>query len=125
MKIAISSAGKTLDSAMDTRFGRCPYFLIVEIEGKEVKNVKAIENTATAQMGGAGISAAEIVANQKVEAIITTNLGPRAFSVFDQFDIKIYQGQGEIKDAVGQFIEGKLPAMTSSKNPKHADCSAA
>ena len=57
-------------------------------------------------MGGAGITAGEIVAKQNVDAIITTNLGPRAFSVFGQFGIKIYQGQGKIKDAVQKFILG-------------------
>jgi predicted Fe-Mo cluster-binding NifX family protein len=29
MKIAASSTGKTLESAVEARFGRCPYFLII------------------------------------------------------------------------------------------------
>ena len=118
MKIAISSTGKDLESEVDIRFGRCPYFLIAEIENKEIKNVKVIENTASAQMGGAGISAAEIVANEKVKAIITTNLGPRAFSVFRQLEIEIYQGQGKIKDVIQQFIDGKLIQATNSTGPQ-------
>ncbi|MCK4552725.1 NifB/NifX family molybdenum-iron cluster-binding protein [Candidatus Pacearchaeota archaeon] len=119
MKIAVSSTGKDLESEIDARFGRCPYFLIVEIRNKEVKEVKAIENTAAAQMGGAGITAAEIVANKKVEAIITVNMGPRAFSVFEQFGIKIYQGQGKIKDVVQEFIDGKLIQITDSTGTRH------
>jgi len=119
MKIAISSTGKTLESEIDARFGRCAYFLIVEIEDKKVKNVKAIENTAKAQRGGAGITAGEIVAKQKVDSIITVNLGPRAFSVFDQFGIKIYQGQGKIKDIVQKFINGKLKKMPDATGPQH------
>ena len=103
MKIAISSTGKTLENEVDPRFGRCHYFLIAEIINKDVKNIKAIENTAKAQMDGAGIRASEIVANEKVNAIITVNLGPRAFSVFGQFGIKIYQGKGRIKDVLEQF----------------------
>ncbi|MBR9691230.1 hypothetical protein GOV06_00415, partial [Candidatus Woesearchaeota archaeon] len=58
IKIAISAAENDLESDVDSRFGRCPYFLIVEIEDKKMKHVKAIENTAAAQAGGAGISAA-------------------------------------------------------------------
>ena len=119
MKIAISSIGKNLESEEDARFGRCDYFLIVEIEDKKVKGFKAIENTAKAQTGGAGITAGEIVANEKVDAIITTNLGPRAFSVFEQFEIKIYQGQGKIKDVVEQFVEGKLKELTNATGPQH------
>ena len=119
MKIAISSTGKTLENEVDTKFGRCPYFLIVEIENKKIKNFKAIENTATAQSGGAGITAGEIVAKQKVDAIITINLGPRAFSVFEQFGIKIYQKQGKIKDVVQDFIEGKLKEIKNATGPQH------
>jgi len=119
MKIAISSTGKNLESEVDERFGRCPYFLIVEIENKNIKNVKVIENTAKAQLGGAGITAGEIVANEKVDAVITTNLGPRALSVFEQFGVKIYQGQGKIKDAVQDFIDGKLEKTTTSTGPQH------
>jgi predicted Fe-Mo cluster-binding NifX family protein len=119
MKIAISSMGENLESEVDTKFGRCPYFLIVEIEDKEVKNVKAIENTAAGQMGGAGITAAEIVANEKVDAVISANLGPRALSVFEQFGIKIYQGQGIIKDVIQKFIEGELTEITESTGPMH------
>jgi len=120
MKIAISSIGKTMDSEVDARFGRCTYFLIVEIEDKQIKNVKAIENTAKAQMGGAGIIAGEIVANEKVDAVITTNLGPRAFSVFEQFGIKSYFGEGKIKDVVKDFIEGKSKELTDATGPQHA-----
>ena len=119
MKIAISSTGKTIESDVDARFGRCSYFLIVEIEDKKVKDVKAIENTAKAQMGGAGITAGEIVANENVDAIITTNLGPRAFSIFEQFKIKAYQGQGKIKDVVQDFIEDKLAEVTNATGPHH------
>ena len=120
MKIAISSTGKNLESEIDARFGRCPYFLIVEIDNKKMINVKAIENTAAGQMGGAGITAAEIVANEKVSAVITTNLGPRALSVFEQFRIKIYQGQGKIKDAIQKFIKGELTEITNSTGPMRA-----
>jgi len=70
-------------------------------------------------MGGAGITAAEIVAKEKVNTIITANLGPRAFSVFAQFGIKIYIGQGKIKNVIQQFIEKKLTEATTSTGPMH------
>jgi len=119
MKIAISSTGKNLESEIDARFGRCSYFLIVEIKDNKIKDFKAIKNTAKVQMGGAGIAAAQLVANQEVEAIITVNLGPRAFSVFEQFKMKIYQGKGKIKKAVENFIENKLKEITNSTGPQH------
>ena len=119
MKIAISSTGNNLESELDARFGRCNYFLIVEIENNKIKDFKAIENTAKDQMGGAGIVAGEIVAKQKVDAIITANLGPRAFSVFEQFKIKIYQGKGNIRNVIQDFLDKKLKELTNATGPQH------
>ena len=119
MKIALSSTGKDLESEVDERFGRCPYFLIVDIDEKEIKSVNVVENIAAGQMGGAGISAAEIVANEKVDAVITMNLGPRAFSVFGQFGIRIYQAKGRIKDVIQEFIDGKLTEVRDSMGQAH------
>ena len=119
MKIAISSTGKTLESEVDSKFGRCKYFLIIEIENKKIKDFKVVENTAKAQSGGAGISAGEIIANQKVDSIITVNLGPRAFSIFDQFKIKVYHGEGKIKEVVEDFANGKLKELSNSNTQQH------
>ena len=60
MKIAIASSGKGLDSPVDPRFGRCPYFLIADSKNDKFE---AIENTAGQAFRGAGISAAQMVAN--------------------------------------------------------------
>jgi predicted Fe-Mo cluster-binding NifX family protein len=119
MKIAISSTKKDLEGEVDARFGRCNYFLIIDIEDKKIKDFKVIENTAKAQMGGAGITSGEIVVKQKVDAIITSNLGPRAFSVFKQFGIKIYQGEGKIKEVVQEFVEGNLKELTDATGPQY------
>ncbi len=117
MKIAISSTEEGLESQVNARFGRCPYFVIVEIEDKKIKSEKTIKNTATAQFGGAGITAAQLIANEKVNAIITMNIGPRALGVFQQLSIEIYQGSGKIKDVVQQFIDGKLKKISAATGP--------
>lgn len=113
IKIAISSTGNEPDSNVDPRFGRCPFYVIVDIEDKEIKDQKTIDNPATTQGGGAGISAAQLVANEKAEAVITGNMGPNAFSVLDQAGIKIYIGTGPVKEAIQQFIEGTLNEVNS------------
>ncbi len=117
MKIAVSAAGKGMDSPVDVRFGRCPNFVIVELEKKKIKSSKDVENTAVAQMGGAGLTAAELVANQDVKAVITGNMGPRAFAVFHQFGIKVYRGSGTVKEAVDKFADNKLEEMTEASGP--------
>lgn len=110
-KIAISA---TEDDKVDARFGRCPNFKIVEIKDKEIKNEKTIENTGATQAGGAGIQAAQLLGNEKVEAVITGNIGPNATMTLKQLGIDVYQGEGEVKEAVKQFIEGKLNKLEDS-----------
>jgi predicted Fe-Mo cluster-binding NifX family protein len=108
MKIAISSNGKDLDSEVDKVFGRCAYFLIVEIKDKKIKSFEVVENTSANQMGGAGISAAQTVAEKDIGAVISGNIGPKAADALKQFNIKMYNSKGKVKEVVQKFIEKKL-----------------
>ena len=117
MKVAVSSTGKDMNSQIDVRFGRCPYFVIVDIENKEVKGSEAIENVSATQMGGAGITAAQMVADKGVKAVISGNVGPRAFSVFEQLGIEVYQGTGTVKEAVERFGKGELTKISGPTGP--------
>ena len=114
MKIAISSTDKSIESDVSDVFGRCPYFVIAEIEGNKVKKTEAIENKSISQTSGAGISTGQLIAEQGVKAVITGNVGPRALDVLGQFDIKIYSGKGKIKDVLEDFIKGKLEEIKAS-----------
>jgi predicted Fe-Mo cluster-binding NifX family protein len=116
MKIAIASSGKNLKSPVNSRFGRCPYFLIVDSESDEFE---AIENTATQAFRGAGISAAQMIANKGVKAIIAGNFGPNAVNVLSSSGIKIFGGVLGItaKEALDQFNEGKLQEVTAATVP--------
>ena len=108
MKIAISATDKNIESNISDVFGRSPYFVIAEIENGEIKKTEIIENEATRQMGGAGISAAQLIAEKDVKAVITGNLGPRALDVLSQFNIEIYYGEGTIEKVLQEFIKGNL-----------------
>jgi len=120
MKIVISSTGKNIKSEVDSRFGRCNYFLIVEVsKKKEIRKVKAIKNTAQTQAGGAGVMASEIVGNEKPDVVLTVNTGPRAFQVLSQLRIKIYRAEGKIEQAVEDFMDNKLEEIRDANGPQH------
>ena len=119
MNIVVSASGPDMESQVDNRFGRCPYFILVEVEDKKIKGHKSVENTSANQMGGAGMTAAQAVADMKADAIITVNMGPRAFIVFKQLGMEIYQGTGTVKEAVEDFISGKLKKIDESTGPGH------
>ena len=119
MRIVVSATEKDINGPVDMRFGRCPYFLVIEAEGKSIKSHKAVENRSANQMGAAGMTSAQEVAEMKPDAIITVNIGPRAFVVFKQLGIDVYQATGTIKEAVDALLQGKLKKVENSTGPGH------
>ncbi len=108
MKIAITSDEKDINGNVSEVFGRCKYFVIVNVEDKEITSFGAVENINAQKLGSAGVSAAQAVLDKKVDVVITGNVGPRALDVFKQFKVDVYISKGKIKEVVKQFIEGKL-----------------
>jgi len=109
MKIAVSAAEGSLDANVDPRFGRCAYFIIVEIEGNEIKNHEVVSNKSIEATRGAGIQAAQTVANEGVKVVITGSIGPNAFNVLNQTGIKVVTGvSGKVSDAVKKYLKEEL-----------------
>jgi predicted Fe-Mo cluster-binding NifX family protein len=110
MKIAVSATAGSLDALVDPRFGRCAYFVIVEVEKNEIKKAEAIQNPAMAAMGGAGIQAAQLITSKGAEVLITGNIGPNAFSVLSGTGIKIVTGVFgiSVREAVQRYLRGEI-----------------
>ena len=106
MKICVSASSDSLDANVDPRFGRCPYFVVVDSETMEFT---VVSNDSTNAAHGAGIQAAQTVANMGAKVVITGNVGPNAFNVLSATGIKIVTGvSGSIRDAVEKYKSGQL-----------------
>ena len=117
MKIAISSSGKDLDSQIDPRFGRCQYFIFVDPETMEFE---VSENEGLMAMGGAGVQAAQLVAQKGTTALITGNLGPNAASALSASGIRVYLVPGgTIKDVIEGYRSGSLREASGATVPPH------
>jgi len=115
MKIAVTSTGPTLDDNVEARFGRCPYFLIIDTDSMQYE---AIENPNIALGGGAGIQSAQLMSEKGVTTVLTGNCGPNAFNVFGQAGIQVIVGvSGPVRNAVEQF---KADAFSSASGPNVA-----
>ena len=107
MKIAVTAQGTDIEAAVDPRFGRTRYFIVVDTETQEVSVVDNQVNLNAAQ--GAGIQAGKKVVELGVQAVITGHVGPKAFATLQASGIDIYNGaSGTVTDAIEQFNSGKL-----------------
>jgi predicted Fe-Mo cluster-binding NifX family protein len=117
MKIAVSSTGKDLNCQIDPRFGRCQYFLFVDPDTLEFE---AAENAGLMASGGAGVQAAQSVAQKGVDALITGNLGPNAASALSAAGIKVYLVPGgTVKDVIEGYKSGSLREASGATVPPH------
>ena len=115
MKICITSYGTTLDSAVDPRFGRCEYFIIIDPETMEFE---AIKNDTSS--GGAGIQAGQLISEKNVEIVLTGNVGPNAFQVLNAAGIKIITGiTGNIEEALIKYNKGELKEIDKATVNSH------
>jgi predicted Fe-Mo cluster-binding NifX family protein len=110
-KICVTSTGPTLESAIDPRFGRCAYFIIAD---PKTLAFEAISNDAARASGGAGIRAAQTVAAQNVEAVLTGSVGPNAFPALQDSGIKILVGvSGTVKSSIENYTGGSLEELST------------
>jgi len=118
MKVAISAAGRNLDSQIDPRFGRCQYLLIVDSESMRFE---ALENPAVMAPGGAGIQAAELVGKMGARAVITGDCGPNAYQVLSAAGIDVFLGaSGSAREAVERYRRGELRTASGPSAEPHA-----
>jgi predicted Fe-Mo cluster-binding NifX family protein len=108
MKIAVSLTKNAKDAIMDSHFGRCLYFALVEINNAKIGIIEFMENLASKQAGSAGILAAKSVIGKGASAVITGELGPKAADVLKQFSIPVYSASGSLPDVLASYIAGKL-----------------
>jgi len=108
MNIAVTATEPSLDAKVDPRFGRCPYFLIVDTE---TLKFEAVENSNVMLGGGAGIQSAQLMAKKGVQFVLTGNCGPNAYQTLSAAEIGVIVGcSGTVADVVEQFKAGQLNA---------------
>jgi predicted Fe-Mo cluster-binding NifX family protein len=118
MKIAISTSGKTLDFPFDARFGRAAAFCIVDAKSGEWL---AFDNPALSATGGAGVQAAQFVAKQGAQAVVSGAFGPNAFDTLAAAEIDMYLAPGNEAHTVAEILEMfKAGQLTKAEVASHA-----
>lgn len=119
MKIAVTAQGNEMGSKIDPRFGRAKYLIKVDTDSGDFEVVDNEQNLNAAQ--GAGVQAGMNVANMGVEAVVTANVGPKAFRTLQAAGVKIFlvEGEGNVGEAVEAFKSGSLKEVGSANVEGH------
>ena len=118
MNVAITAQGTELDAPVESRFGRAPYFLLVDTETGHFTVHDNVQNVNAPQ--GAGIQAAQAIAKLGAQALLTGNVGPKAFATLQAAGIPVYVGvTGTVAQAVEAFLAGQLQLAAQANVAGH------
>ncbi len=102
--IAVASDGKTLKDLVSQLAARCPYFLFIDGTGKLLE---AVDNPYVETIGGAGVSAANFLAERNVTIVIAGMFGDKMRNVLETKEIAYFESQGTVEEAIKKVLEKK------------------
>ncbi len=107
MRLAITTDGQELADPVANRFGRARAFLVVDTATEACELIDNVQNLQAAQ--GAGIQAAQHLADADVAAVLTGHVGPKAFAVLAAAGIAVVTGAtGSCAEALAAYRAGRL-----------------
>jgi predicted Fe-Mo cluster-binding NifX family protein len=118
MKIVVTATSPNLDSAIDPRFGRAAYFIVVDADTLEWQSHP---NPSVGASGGAGTQAAQYIANQGVQVAVSGDFGPNAHSALNAAGITMYLlgASQTVREAIEHFKTGQLAKVGAPTSAGH------
>lgn len=92
MKIAFSASQPEFESALNPRFGRCDCFILID---PATGAWESTPNPAVQAPDGAGVSAAQHLADQGAAVIISGHFGPKAATALQAAGIQMITAQAQ------------------------------
>lgn len=97
--------------------GRAPYFLICDTESED-RDIRP--NPAAQAQGGAGIQAAQFIADCRAEVLITPRCGMNSAEVLKEAGIQICKSEGTDTEAnLTAYKEGRLSLLETFHSGYH------
>jgi predicted Fe-Mo cluster-binding NifX family protein len=124
MRIAVSADNKQgLDSVVSPHFGRCPHFVLVDLEGDNVGEVREVDNPYYGNHQPGQVPA--FIASLEANVMLTGGMGGRAIMFFEQYGIEGVTGAyGTVRQSVERYLGGQLKGAapcTESQEHGHGD----
>jgi predicted Fe-Mo cluster-binding NifX family protein len=107
-KIAIAVLDDNgLDAQVSPHFGRCPYFILVEAEGQEVRTVETVANPYYPNHEPGEVPA--FIHGLGAQVMLSGGMGGRAVAFFRQYGIEPATGAaGTVRESLSRYLGGDL-----------------
>jgi predicted Fe-Mo cluster-binding NifX family protein len=101
-----------MDAAIDPRFGRCRYLLVVDAERETFEALENLNATA----GNAAGQAVQRIAAKGAKVLLTGDCGSNAAKALAAAGIQVVPGcSGTVREVVRQFRTGQRPPAGKAK----------
>ena len=115
MRIAVSADSKQgLDSVVSPHFGRCPHYILVDIEDHEVTGIREVDSPYYGHHQPGQVPA--FIHSLGANVMLAGGMGHRAIMFFQQFGIEGVTGAyGTVRQSVEQYLGGQLKGAAPCK----------
>ncbi|MFP4395343.1 MAG: NifB/NifX family molybdenum-iron cluster-binding protein [Anaerolineales bacterium] len=119
MRIAVSAEqNQGLESVAAHHFGRCPYYIIVDVDDHHITAVESIANPYYQAHRPGQVPA--FIREQGVDMMVAGGMGRRAIALFQQYGIEAYTGAaGVVRRALEQALGGQLEEAAPCGHDDH------
>jgi len=96
-----------LEAQVSPHFGRCPYFALADVEGKEVLGVEMISNPFYPNHEPRQIP--EFIHRQGAQVMLAGGMGGRAVAFFREYGVEPATGAaGTVRESLERYLGGGL-----------------
>ncbi len=110
-----------MDSTINPHLGGAPYFLFIDLDRGQIKNLHVGKNLGADLERRRGIAAAKFLIEHKADVLLTKEIGEGPFHVVRDSYLKTYRihGRLDIRGVLGALQRNELEAITSPKSETH------
>lgn len=115
MRIAVSTDNKNgLDSIVSPHFGRCAHFVLVDLDGSNVGEIREVDNPFYPNHEPGQVPG--FIASLEANVMLTGGMGGRAIMFFREYGIEGVTGAyGTVRQSVERYVGGQLKGAAPCK----------
>lgn len=115
MRIAVSADNKNgLDSVVSPHFGRCPHYILVDVEGHDVTAVQEVDSPFCGHHQPGQVPG--FIHSLGAHVMLAGGMGSRAIMFFQEYGIEGVTGAyGTVRQSIEHYLGGELKGAVPCK----------